>query len=372
MHFAAKAQLCTYSNHNHGFLVTYDSGADGHYLSEHNRKRAGLPILRKSSRRVGVATGEISLGNKVTKLPIPPLEQLNPVATEADTFTDFPHSLMSVGRTSDSGTISIFTKDDVTVYHEEDVLITCKGAPILIGARDERGRYHIPLQQHHGHWQPRRPSTKARKALMQANSVYDLPSTKQAIKWMHAVCGYPVKSTWLAAIAAGNFIGWPLLTVKNVTRYYPETTETPKGHMNQTRKGVRSTKPRSTPFETCDTSTLRGKKVRGVYTKVYDIRETIYTDQTGQFPTRSRSGNKYIMVMVEIDSSGILVKPTKSRKVPEMIRAYQTLIQRLTRANIVPRKHVLDNEVSNNMKDIIQFKYQMELVPPQLPPAQCC
>jgi hypothetical protein len=32
---------------------------------------------------------------------------------------------------------------------------------------------------------------------------------------------------WLKAIAAGNFIGWPLLNVRNVKKYYPETTETP-------------------------------------------------------------------------------------------------------------------------------------------------
>ena len=67
---------------------------------------------------------------------------------------------------------------------------------------------------------------------------------------MNAVCGYPVKSTWLKAIKAGNFIGWPFLTVENVKKYYPETTETPKGHMTQTRKNVQSTKPQPTPFKT--------------------------------------------------------------------------------------------------------------------------
>jgi hypothetical protein len=71
-----------------------------------------------------------------------------------------------------------------------------------------------------------------------AGNVYDLLSTEQGIKWMHAVCGFPVKSTWLKAIVAGNFIGWPQLTVQNVKKYYPETTETPKGHLNQTRKNV--------------------------------------------------------------------------------------------------------------------------------------
>jgi hypothetical protein len=83
---------------------------------------------------------------------------------------------------------------------------------------------------------------QARKCLRQANSVYDLPSTEQAIKWMHAVCGYPVKSTWLKAIKAGNYIGWQMLTERNVNKYYSETSEMPKGHMNQTRKNVRSTK----------------------------------------------------------------------------------------------------------------------------------
>ncbi|KAL7525390.1 hypothetical protein ACHAXR_000989 [Thalassiosira sp. AJA248-18] len=293
-------------------MLTYDSGADGNYMSERDRKQAGLPILRKSTRRVGVANGDVSLGNNVTTLPIP---QLNHTDTEADTFDDFPHSLLSVGKTSDAGTISIFTKDAVTVHKEEDVLITCKGEPILIGARDMHGRYRIPLVQQKGQWQPRKPSKKAKTHLQQANSVYDLPTTEQAIRWMHAVCGYPVKSTWLAAVEAGNYVGWPLLTARNIKKYYPETTETPKGHLNQTRKNVRSTKPKTKPFEVCNNDRLRGKKERDVYTKVYDVRETIYSDQTGQFPTRSLSGNKYIMVMVDIDSSGIL-DPSRSNEKP--------------------------------------------------------
>jgi hypothetical protein len=167
-----------------------------------------------------------------------------------------------------------------------DVLITCKGKPILIGVRNEQGRYQIPLIQWHGQWQLWQPSTQAQKCLHQANSVYDLPYTEQAIKWMHAVCGYPVKSTWLKAIKAGNYIGWPMLTECNVNKYYPETSETSKGHTNQTRKNVRSTKAKRTPLETCDTLQLHGKKVRDIYTTMYDIHKTIFSDQTGRFPTR--------------------------------------------------------------------------------------
>jgi hypothetical protein len=87
---------------------------------------------------VRVANGEIVKAKNRTTLPFP---QLSERARQADTFEQFPNSLMSVGQTADDGTISIFTKDGVTVHKEEDVLITCKGEPILIGKRDEHGRY---------------------------------------------------------------------------------------------------------------------------------------------------------------------------------------------------------------------------------------
>ncbi len=46
---------------------------------------------------------------------------------------------------------------------------------------------------------------------------------------MHAVCGNPVKSQWLKAIAAGNFIGWPLLNVQNVKKILPRNNRNTKG-----------------------------------------------------------------------------------------------------------------------------------------------
>ncbi len=55
----------------------------------------------------------------------------------------------------------------------------------------------------------------------------------------------------------------------------------------------------------------------------------MFSDQTGQFPTRLQKGNKYIMVMVEINSNVILVKPMKSCKDAEMIRAYDALLHQL-------------------------------------------
>ncbi len=65
--------------------------------------------------------------------------------------------------------------------------------------------------------------------------------------------------------------------------------------------------------------------------------------------------------MVKINSSVILVEPMTSCKDAEMIRAYQTLLQQLKLANITPKKHVLDNEVSKHMKELIRLQNHMEL-----------
>ena len=87
------------------------------------------------------------------------------------------------------------------------MLITCRGDAILIRKQDKRSRYRIPLIQYRGQWQARRPTKWAKKFLQQANSVYDLPSTEESVKWMHAVCSHPVKSTWIKAVEAGNYTG---------------------------------------------------------------------------------------------------------------------------------------------------------------------
>ena len=93
--------------------VIYDSGADRHYITKEDRKQAQLPILRKSSKKVNVANGKTCKAQFVTQLPF---QTMSMSARTADTFKEFPHSLMSVGKTADNGMISIFTKSGVTVH----------------------------------------------------------------------------------------------------------------------------------------------------------------------------------------------------------------------------------------------------------------
>jgi hypothetical protein len=85
--FASKTQVRHYDSQATTPLITFDSGADGHYLSETDRLTAGLPILRPSSGQVGVANGGTSKARYVSRLPFP---QLSSNATLADLFDDFP------------------------------------------------------------------------------------------------------------------------------------------------------------------------------------------------------------------------------------------------------------------------------------------
>jgi hypothetical protein len=111
-------------------------------------------------------------------------------------------------------------------------------------------------------------------------------------------------------------------------------------------------------------------KQRDIFTRVYNIEEeeelqNIYSDQTGHFPKRSSKGKQYIMVLVHINSGAILVTAMKDQTSGEMIRAYQSLIDRLKAHGIRLKHHVLDNKCSDDFKAIIK-KNQMtyQLVPP--------
>ena len=57
----------------------------------------------------------------------------------------------------------------------------------------------------------------------------------------------------------------------------------------------------------------RRKKEDDDYVKVLDLKETIYTDQTGQFPFTSSKCNRYVMVTINVDASYIFMEPMKNR-----------------------------------------------------------
>ena len=78
---------------------------------------------------------------------------------------------------------------------------------------------------------------------------------------------FPNKSYLAQAIRKGNFVGWPLVTVENVNKYFPELEEMQKGHINHQRQGVRSTKSKAVDFEEVDKSLTYELWEKDVYTK---------------------------------------------------------------------------------------------------------
>jgi hypothetical protein len=84
-----KSRMCKSTADAHAVHIIYNSGADGHYLSKEDRKKALLPILQKSTKQVRLAHVNISKATNVTTLPFMPLSNK---AAQADTFNDFPTS----------------------------------------------------------------------------------------------------------------------------------------------------------------------------------------------------------------------------------------------------------------------------------------
>eukprot|EP00804_Cyclotella_cryptica_P017230 CCRYP_013154-RA/>CCRYP_013154-RA protein AED:0.40 eAED:0.40 QI:0/-1/0/1/-1/1/1/0/260 len=221
-----------------------------------------------------------------------------------------------------------------------------------------QGRYRIPLTQHKGGGNRGAPLRKQDKH-SDTPTAYRPPIHRTSHQMDACGVWIPVKSTWLKAVQAGNFIGWPLLTSIACRNTSQRQWRLPKG--TSTNAARASGPPNRNQFLSKPSSLPNSSAANyAAYTLTSTIpRDTIFSDQTGQFPHRSSSGNHYLMVMVDIDFGAILVEPIKNRTDLELTRAYSTLITRLHRAGVVPRKHVLDNEISTAMKTLITDTYKM-------------
>ena len=79
-----------------------------------------------------------------------------------------------------------------------------------------------------------------------ALSAYNQKTAEDLAKYLHACAGYPVKETWVKAIAKGYYSTWPKLDrfkgPQWIMKHLPKSIITTMGHMKATRQGIRSTK----------------------------------------------------------------------------------------------------------------------------------
>jgi hypothetical protein len=128
--------------------------------------------------------------------------------------------------------------------------------------------------------------------------------------------------------------------------------------MKQTKQGVRSTKADAM----LSFQQKPGIKHKDVHSLIFDATEkSMYSDQTGNFPITSAQGNKYIMVVVELDGC----KPIQSRKAKALTNTCTAIIRCWKTTGVIcPNWHILNNEAPEELKQAIrENKCRVELTP---------
>ena len=217
----------------------------------------------------------------------------------------FRHTLICVGPICDADCTFTFTSKAVIVQDQ-------KGTPVLTGWCEASGSrlWRIALQPGYSNL-PSIPHD-ANLDTLAAFSAYDLPSVAAVIRYFHAAVGYPVRSTWLKAISAGNYSSWTGLKISNTTKYCPSADATIMGNLVQKRQGFRSTKPKP-PTTSSPEEPIPRIRSNELFIKVTPIIK-FYTNNTGRFLIHARSGNQYSMVAYHYDANLILEVTFKSRK----------------------------------------------------------
>ncbi len=160
-----------------------------------------------------------------------------------------------------------------------------------------------------------------------ANAIFDLPDNRQTLQYLHASAGFPVKETFLAAVRAGNYATWPGLMTTLITKHFPDSDKTQKRHMKGQRKGVRLTKIKPPVHIKIEPTTetapnLTITKENDIFVVIYELSNTVHTDQTGAFLLTSQRGYCYIMVGIHLDVNYIFCELMKNRTEDKMITAY--------------------------------------------------
>ena len=285
------------------------------------------------------------------------LPDLPPEARHVHLFPALQNtSLLSIGQLCDSGCTATFTANTVT--------ITRNHKPILTGTRSKATNYL---------WDITLPNSQP---LHHAHAATGIPQkTAEMVQFSHAALNSPSLSTLTTAIQKGFVKGFPGLTATSLHKYPPTSVAMHKGHMDQTRKNQRSTKPKETESwitiqPTSDNfppNLANGKRTHSLYAATIDPAKEgmVFTDQTGRLPKQSKSGNNYLLILYDYDSNYIHAEPIPNRSANCILTAYQQAHCLLVKAGLRPKLQRLDNECSTILKEFLQDEeIDFQLTPP--------
>ena len=142
--------------------------------------------------------------------------------------------------------------------------------------------------------------------------------------------------------------------------------------MAQQRQNVWSTKPKQptsprVALKADNTHVNNELPSNQLFIKIFPISK-LYTDDTGKFPVRARSGNQYVMVAYHANANLILQQAFHNKSDRHRLPAYNAIMKRLADKGLTVDLQILDNEASAAYKETVvdKWKVAFQLVPPEM------
>jgi hypothetical protein len=279
------------------------------------------------------------------------IPMLPDIATHAHILPDLQtHSLISLGQLCDSGCTATIDQETIDIFYQNEIILKGLRSP-------ETTLWHIecPIDKH--------------PQIHYANNVIGNNTSANLVAFMHAAFFSPVLSTLYKALKRGYITNVPGLTDDTLKKHPPQSFAMVKGHLNQTRKNIRSTKLTSNDYNVDVDEfhppqlTIDDKQhANYCYASLFEPTGKMYSDQTGRMVTPSTKGNNYIFIMYDYDSNAILAEPIRNRKAESILEAYKKVHTTLLNKGMSPKIQIIDNECSQLLKDYMQqqhIKYQL-------------
>ena len=161
-------------------------------------------------------------------------------------------------------------------------------------------------------------------------------------------------------------------------------TATSKGHLNQERQGLQSTKNATQQkdqlpphFITAEEETedyfptrnIPNKKTYNCFAMIttFTKGELAYADLTGRFPVQSSRGNQYLYIVYDYDGNAILAEPIPNRQAATIKNAWTKINNQLAYEGNEPQMYIFDNEFSNDLRNALtKYKIKFQLAPPHI------
>jgi hypothetical protein len=164
-----------------------------------------------------------------------------------------------------------------------------------------------------------------------ANSLYECSTTHKLTHFYYACLNFPVVSTLILALIAGYLKGFPGLTADRVRRHIDVSDGSKRGHMDQVRQGIQSTKlaaatsPIVLQANLVDTNMDAAPQeptnecTHHVFMTVRKVTGSVSSNQSGCFPVTPNRSKVYVALFYVYNPNYIKSVPIKNQPKEELL-----------------------------------------------------